>query len=447
MNTKQKKRFFTNHSKSSAMVISLAVHAILAVVALSFVAVTVITKGEQNFEAKQVVRPRMPSKKLQVPVKIKKKQRKPKLRQRIVVKHTINRNMPDIKMPEISGIKGGLGVTSGAGLGDAGGIGFSMPEINIFGVRSKGEKVFIGLDSDAIIMRDEVGGMLAYTLIKDELAKIIGELSPTTLFNLSVFDHHNAVMLFPRMVPANHENTVKVEQWLDSLNKVSAGMGDKAYGVKTLGKGGTKLPMTGELARGKIDKDSIKGREFWYRPASEAMLEQADAIFILSGWWGVLRQAKGEWPKWPDANRKHWAEYVAKAKELHKKENAEREAKGEPPQVIRDDYHLMQTYFPDQKAAYQRSEPEWYLPTGKDYAEALHILRKESASNLHSKSGVTKSKKNNFSLNVVFFAPKDTGISAGEEENFQRLTSLCKGKLRVIAGLEAIQSSVSGAGD
>ena len=96
------KRFFTHHSKSSAMVVSLVLHAVLAVVALSFVAVTVITKNDQKFEAKQVVRPRMPMKKLQVPVKIKRQKRRPRLRQRIVVKHKV-RNMPDIKMPEISG--------------------------------------------------------------------------------------------------------------------------------------------------------------------------------------------------------------------------------------------------------------------------------------------------------------------------------------------------------
>ena len=429
------------------MVVSLALHAVLAVAALSFVAVTVITKDDQNFESKQVSRPRMPPKKLQVPVKIKKKQRKPKLRQRIVVKQKVNRSMPDIKMPEISGIKGGIGTAAGAGLDAGGGVGFSMPEIEVFGVRSKGEKVFIALDSDAIIMRDEVGGMRAYTIIKDELAKIIGGLSPTTLFNLSVFDHHNAVMLFPRMVPATRENVARVEKWLDSLNKVSAGMGSKAYGVKTLGKGGTKLPMTGDFARGKIEKDAIRGREYWYRPVSEAVVQQADAVFILSGWWGVLRQAKSEWPKWTDSNRRRWGEYVLKAKELHKKENAEREASGEPPRVIRDDYHLLGIYFPDKKEAYRRPEPEWYRPTGKDYAEALHILYRESAAKLPAKSGITKKKKDSFSVSVIFFAPQDTGISALEEENFNRLASLCKGRLRVISGLEAVRSSVSGAGN
>jgi len=48
----------------------------------SFAAVTVITKGYQNIESKQVARPRMP---------MKRQKRKPKLCQRIVVNLSIIR--------------------------------------------------------------------------------------------------------------------------------------------------------------------------------------------------------------------------------------------------------------------------------------------------------------------------------------------------------------------
>ena len=70
---KKRKRFFANHSKSSAALVSLGIHGVLIVVALSFVAVTVINKPEQTFDAVKVKRPKMAIKKLQVPVKIKKK--------------------------------------------------------------------------------------------------------------------------------------------------------------------------------------------------------------------------------------------------------------------------------------------------------------------------------------------------------------------------------------
>ena len=97
-----KKSFFAKHAKSSAALASLGLHVILLVVALSFVAVSVIQKQEAAFEAKQVNRPKMQLKKLQVPVNIKKRAPKPKLRKRIVVQPRLSRNLPDIKLPEIS---------------------------------------------------------------------------------------------------------------------------------------------------------------------------------------------------------------------------------------------------------------------------------------------------------------------------------------------------------
>lgn len=445
---KRKKRFFTNHSKSSAMVVSLVLHAILLVVALFFVAVTVVTKNDTKFDSKQVNRPRLPPKKLQVPVKIKKQQRKPKLRQRIVAKQNVNRNMPDIKMPEISGVKGGLGGAGGVGgtgLGDAGGIGFSMPEIEVFGVRSKGEKVFLALDSDVMIMRDEVGGMRAYTIIKNELVKIIDGLSSTTLFNLVVFDHHSSVILFPRMVPATRGNVAQVKEWLDGLNLVSEGMDASAYGVKTLGKGGMPLKANEDLARGKLQNGVYGHHEYWYRPATEAMVQQADTIFILSGWWGVVRHAKEAWPEWSENKRKVWHdELVPKAKAMHAEENEKRAAKGEAPLVIRNDHDRIKHYLRNDFDSNYQPQPEWYFYTGEDFKKALHLLRKDYAPKVPSKSGVAKTKKDKCSLNVIYFAPKDTGIAESDQENFQALVSSFNGKLRVISGLEAIQSSVSG---
>ena len=160
MEHKMGKRFFTKHAKSSAVMVSLGIHGILLVVALSFVAVKVIQKDDLSFEAKPVKRPRMQLKKLQVPVNIKKKKtQKPKLRKRIVVKPTLNK-IPDIKMPEITGVKGGLG-SAGVGFG-GGGLGFTMPEINIFGMKSRGEKVFLILDCGPSMMSDARGGMPAF---------------------------------------------------------------------------------------------------------------------------------------------------------------------------------------------------------------------------------------------------------------------------------------------
>ena len=47
-----KKRFFAKHAKSSAALISIGLHLLIVVIALSYVAVTVIQKDDKTFEAK-----------------------------------------------------------------------------------------------------------------------------------------------------------------------------------------------------------------------------------------------------------------------------------------------------------------------------------------------------------------------------------------------------------
>jgi len=95
----------------AALVTAAACSAFIAL-SLSFVVVTVVKKDEKKseieavFEASQVEHPRMEPKKLQVPVKIKMRKSKPKMRQRIVVKKE-RRVSPDISVPVISGLHGG----------------------------------------------------------------------------------------------------------------------------------------------------------------------------------------------------------------------------------------------------------------------------------------------------------------------------------------------------
>ena len=51
---KMAKKYLVKHAKSSAALVSLGIHAVLILVAISFVAVTVITKEDQVFEAKPI---------------------------------------------------------------------------------------------------------------------------------------------------------------------------------------------------------------------------------------------------------------------------------------------------------------------------------------------------------------------------------------------------------
>lgn len=434
------KMWFTHHAKSSAAVVSIGVHALLLVLALSFVAVTVIQKEEKKFEAKQVTRPKMPIKKLQVPVNVKKKQPKPKLRKRIVVKPNISKSMPDIKMPEVSGLKGGLG--AGAGLGSGAGLGFSMPEIEVFGVRSKGEKVFIALDATQFMLRDSLGGISAYRIIKDELSKIISRLSPTTLFNVAVFGNREAAMLFPKMVPANAVNLARVSKWLDPLNEVVSGRDAKAYGVGTLGSGGT--PIQGDYLRGDFS-DMYTAPSWglhWYTPVGAAMEQQADAVFVLTSTWSTLRRSEGAVPEWPLSKQVKYEEKVREGWALVAAENERRAANGEPPQVISNDHVLLITYWSQELLEELRQpEPEFYYYEARDAAKSIYLCRQDYAPKT-SKTGLKKKRKGDFSLNVIYFEEK--GHPGDEwQERFKTLTDAFGGQFRHIGGLEAIKKSVS----
>ena len=89
-------------------------------------------------------------------------------------------------------------------------------------------------------------------------------------------------------------------------------------------------------------------------------------------------------------------------------------------------------------------EPTFHYYTARDFAKSLHLLREENASQMASKSGISKRKKDEFSLNVILFvSADDPRVQAGSVDLFKKMTSLCNGDFRSIAGLKAIKSSVS----
>jgi hypothetical protein len=138
MEPKKEKRFFLSHKKSSALVVSVAIHGLFLIAALSFVAVKIIIKEDQTFAVKEVKRPNMKLSKLQVPVKEKNKTQAPKLRKTIVAKP--KNPSVDIKMPEIIGVKGGTGYGRSGGLG---GLGFNF-DMDLFGGDRGTGNEFIG---------------------------------------------------------------------------------------------------------------------------------------------------------------------------------------------------------------------------------------------------------------------------------------------------------------
>ena len=453
----RKKGFFASHAKSSAALVSLAIHAVLIVVALTFVAVTVVTKEDKAFEAKPVNRPKMALKKLQVPVNIKKKSvKKPKLRKRIVVQPKMNQSVPDIKMPEITGVKGGLGGGVAAGLGGGDALGFAMPEIEIFGVKGRGEKIFLILDTGDHMLIDEMGGIPAYTLIKSEMIRIVEELPPTALFNIGVFFGGRVHTLFPSLMSASRGNAAKAKAWLEPLNSSDDAVKSGKFGLDTLGPGGVN--KSGDYRIGKFAKPLKKGGavygeywtggRVWYDATMVAMQQQADTVFILSNAWGNQRVALEivpslhEWKANTSAG-KRWIENVEKGRAKLAEENAKRRAAGDPPKVISSgEWGIIHEYFPGTE---KPPRPDFYYYKPRDFVEAFVEMKDQYRPDEgQTTSGLKKKKKGkvDFSLNVIQFMRVDSQGNERPAANFSQMTQLGKGQYQTVQGLDEIKSYV-----
>jgi hypothetical protein len=150
MKTKKVKRPKLKKSMSSAVILSIVIHAGLFLLAGMLVVFTVVKKGEPEFEApKAVERPKMKLKKPKVRMK---KSSRPKSTPRIVTRS--RSAMPNIELPEMGGLGDGLG----DGMGSDFGMMPDLEEISVFGATQS-----IGNDFEGIVyslLRDRRGGLV-----------------------------------------------------------------------------------------------------------------------------------------------------------------------------------------------------------------------------------------------------------------------------------------------
>jgi len=220
-----KKRFFASHKKSSAMFISIGFHLLLLVVAVYVVAVSTYKKDEVVFQPKQVKRKQMRQKQLKVPTKSQKKP-KPKLRKRMVVSK-MRVKVPNIVIPEISGVKGGIG--NGTGTGDGlSGLGFSIPEFQFFDTKAKGGKIcfLVHFGIATTERKDPATGkylnnpytrMTAY-MIRSQLSKLIDKMPEEVLFNVACFWQLDTDAMSPTVLAATPANKQMVRDWMKHAN-------------------------------------------------------------------------------------------------------------------------------------------------------------------------------------------------------------------------------------
>lgn len=140
--------------------------------------------------------------------------------------------LPDMPAPGAGAFGGGFSsFGNGAGLGSGEGLGTSLgagkavlglSAINFFGIKKGGRKIVFVVDAGSSMVRPQRGDYPGYERVKSELAKMVGNLAPGTLFNVLVFER--SVDAFDKkLVPASVAATEQVFAWIAPYWRLAGG--------------------------------------------------------------------------------------------------------------------------------------------------------------------------------------------------------------------------------
>ena len=207
----------------NAILISLLIHVLLIIGAISLTIMIIAPKQKMMFEGKKS--PSHPARKLEHAIRVKQMQkqtRKPQILQRLVTEAPSKvalPEMPDMKTPDIKNLRdtplmnsragsiGGIGGGGGgAGRGLTGGMGYS--DTKFFGENIRTRAIVICMDiSPSMIAKGVTQDVL------NEAVKMLENMNVGTKFNILVFVDGSDGFA-PQMVYATQENKQKALEWL-----------------------------------------------------------------------------------------------------------------------------------------------------------------------------------------------------------------------------------------
>lgn len=207
----------------SAMLTSLAIHAVLLVAAASLTIMIIAPKPKMMFEGKKS--PSLPARKLEHAIRVKqmkKQTRKPQILQRLVTEapsQVVLPEMPQMKTPDVKDLRdtpvmnsragsigsiGGGGGGAGRGLG--GGSGYS--DTKFFGENVRTRAICILVDvTDSMVQKQVVEDTLV------QAQAMMEKMNASTKFNLMVF-RDGVDSYTPQLVYATRENAAQGFEWL-----------------------------------------------------------------------------------------------------------------------------------------------------------------------------------------------------------------------------------------
>ncbi len=453
MITIEKKKQF-NPMLMKVIIVSVGLHVIAGFVAGVITIANVVIKEEAQFDEPPAVEQEEPPPEVKVEIKPQAPQQNMQQQLRMRPVANIAVAQVDVNLPSMEQnftVSAGLGGLGGGNLlgGARGSLGLGMSDVNVFGLKTRAERILFVIDTNRQMVTDKKGGLNSYQVIKDEITDMVGNLSAGTLFNVMLQDRRRVMMFKPQLVPAGSEVHQQLVRWVGQVNTDAENPG--LEGVSA-----AKQPKLTAMPESEMQKlltfSGHHANETGF--LTQVALEQnADAIFFITGnhrgFDDVLapasekqkrdfekRKASKEYQEQLAAHRLEVAQMEQRVKAELARQNAERAKKGQPPRVL------------GQRGVYSAAGElgiKWKTPhpghgPGHQRVEAKDVSKyfKQLIARLY-----TDHEKTPPSINVVLFLAGDEEYRPEWKKQLDQYVRFFKGKNRLIRGEKEIKSARS----
>ncbi|MGC6455368.1 MAG: hypothetical protein ACON39_00230 [Coraliomargaritaceae bacterium] len=438
------------------IIISVIVHIVAGFIAGVVTIATNVIKEDAQFEEPPVMEEQEPPKEVKIEIKPPPQQNQPM--QKLSLRNIGNIAVAevDVNLPSMSDsftVSGGVGNLSGGSLlgGSRGGIDFGMSSVNVFGLKTKAERILFVIDVGRQMLTDAKGGVGSYRVIKDEITNMVGNLSAGTLFNVMLHDRRRVMLFKKKLVSAGEEVHNDLVKWLRPINADASSPGfegnypAKVPGLKTL---------PNEMVHDTITSTGFQGNETGF--LTQFAVEQGvDAIFHIAGYHkgferlrrNMTPEEEADWQKVISQPKyqKQLAEHELEVPKMQQRVNArlaeinrERRAKGQAIRVL-DQRHGVYTQANELGLKWNVPHPGWRpypFVTPRESAQYFKKVNEE----LYGQFDKTPP-----SVNVVLFLAEDEPMTKQEEKQLNDFTRFFKGKYRIIRGGKAIRQAATAA--
>lgn len=194
------------------------------------------------------------------------------------------------------GMGSGVGMGSGTGMstslgGGAGLGGRGFMSLSFLGSTSQNvSKVIFVVDTSTEIMEPRKGGFQAFTIIREEIMRLVGRLPASAQFNVVLFsydsgDDNNGVatnLFRPELSAATSDNKKAFFEWMTPVNAQLGNFGPDSAGSRNAWKA-KPLPENSGV-------DPLFLPPVWARATHAALEQEPDAIYVITASQGRVRR-------------------------------------------------------------------------------------------------------------------------------------------------------------